>query len=115
MPPHDLRISVRSAWNGWETAEIRLADLNDIHWLQPTGAPKPLVHGYVSCQCIVEGQIPHDCPGTRPPHRVLVCVLKNHTIASVYTQLTRRADAAHAAGVKASVRSEAVLGADPPV
>ena len=46
-------IRVQSDWNAWRTAEVRLGDLQNIHWRQPRGAPSPLVHGHVSCSSIV--------------------------------------------------------------
>lgn len=85
--PH---ISVRSAWNGWETAEVALADLEDAHWLRPPGAPRPLVHAFVTCDRFTGGWISHECGGT--PHRLRVCVLRSHTAASAYSQLARQAD-----------------------
>lgn len=86
-------IRVQSDWNAWRTAEVRLGDLQNIHWRQPRGAPSPLVHGHVSCSSIVSGDIPHRCTHADAPHRLLVCVLKRHTIPAAYTELTRRADA----------------------
>jgi hypothetical protein len=93
MPADDQRlISVQSEWNGWRSAEVRLADLSEVHWFQPAGASRALVHGYVSCSKIVTGGIPHDCHRTPAPHRLRVCVLKRHTIPSVYAEVARRAD-----------------------
>jgi hypothetical protein len=57
------------------------------------GAPRPLVHLYVSCTGLVSGSIPHVCNRADAPHRLLVCVLKKHTLASTYVELARRADA----------------------
>jgi hypothetical protein len=88
-------IRVHRDWNGCRTAEVRLGDLQQTHWFQPPGAPRPLVHGYMSCTSIVSGDIPHDCNRTDEPHRLLVCVLKKHNLASAYMELARRADAQH--------------------
>jgi hypothetical protein len=90
--PDELVIRVQSEWNGWRNAEVRLGDLRDVHWFQPTRAPQALVHGYILCSHIVIGDIPHDCARRSAPHRLLVCILKRHTIASVYADLARRAD-----------------------
>jgi hypothetical protein len=93
MPEHDeMLIPVQSAWDDWRNAEVRFNDLRDVHWLQPTGAPHALVHGYISCSNIVTGDIPHDCDRRSAPHRLLVCILKRHTIPTVYEELARRAD-----------------------
>lgn len=88
----DILVRVQSDWNGWRGASVRVGDLHDIHWSQPTGAPHVLVHGYISCSRIVSGDLPHDCDGRSAPHRLRVCVLKRHTLPAVYAELTRRAD-----------------------
>jgi hypothetical protein len=76
-------IAVQREWNGWRTAMVRVTDLQDIHWLQPNGAPRPLIHAYVSCTKIQSGDISHDCHSTSPPHSLLVCVLKSHAAPCV--------------------------------
>ena len=59
MPaPDDLLIRVQSEWKGWRNAEVRLRDLQNVHWFQPVQAPQPLVHGYISCTSIVAGEMP---------------------------------------------------------
>jgi hypothetical protein len=93
MPPRDpALIRVQREWNAWRTAEVRLNDLQDVHWFEPRGAPRPLVHAYMSCASIISGDVPHDCHRTPPPHRLLVCVLKRHTAAGAYSEIVRRAD-----------------------
>jgi hypothetical protein len=93
MQAHDeVVIRVQSEWNGWRTAEVRLRDLENVHWLQPSRAPQPLVHGYILCRNITTGEVPHDCDSTSAPHRLLVCVLKRHMIPTAYAELARRAD-----------------------
>ena len=88
----DMLIRVQSDWNGWRKADVRLGDLRDVHWFQPTRAPRALVHGYISCLNILTGDIPHDCDQRSAPHRLHVCILKRHTIPAVYAELARRAD-----------------------
>jgi hypothetical protein len=93
MSVHDERlIRVQSEWDGWRNAEVCLGDLLDVHWFQPTRAPQALVHGYIFCSNIATGNIPHDCDRRSAPHRLLVCILKRHTIPAVYAELARRAD-----------------------
>jgi hypothetical protein len=87
----DMLIPVQREWNGWRTAEVRLGDLQNIHWLQPNGAPVPLVHAYVACTSFAHRDIPHDCERTPSPHRLLVCVLKKHTAPAAHAELARRA------------------------
>ncbi|HKB09138.1 MAG TPA: hypothetical protein VKD69_00740 [Vicinamibacterales bacterium] len=89
-----LLVPVRCAWNAWQTAEVRLSDLHDVHWLQPMGAPRPLVHAYVDCTATA-GLIAHDCRATPAPHRLLVCVLKRHAAPLVYQELVRLAEIVH--------------------
>ncbi len=84
-------ISVQREWNGWRTAQIRVSALESVHWFRPSGAPRPLLHGYVSCEHIVAGDIDRENAGN-PRHRVLVCVLKCHTADAVYSALALRAD-----------------------
>jgi hypothetical protein len=87
------RIFVEQSWDGWRIAEVRLADVHDVHWRQPNGAPRPLVHGYISCASILAGSLPHDCERTGGQHRLLVCVLKKHCAPSAYAVIAQRADA----------------------
>lgn len=93
MDINEHRIFVEHTWDGWRIAEVRLADLHDVHWRQPSGAPRALVHGYISCASIVAGSLPHDCERSGGPHRLLVCVLKKHCAPSMYAFLAERADA----------------------
>ena len=90
----DAIVAVHSEWNGWRTAMVRVAHLENIHWAQPQGAPRPLLHAVVSCDRLHSGGIAHHCEQTPPPHRLSVCVLKSHTQASVFAELSRRADSA---------------------
>ena len=87
-------IRVHHHWDGWRSAEVRLSDLQNVHWLQPARAPRPLLHGYVSCANLCTGEIPHDCDVAQVPHQLLVCVLKRHTPPWVYLELIRHADEA---------------------
>jgi hypothetical protein len=87
-------IRVQREWNAWRTAELSIDDLEEIHWLQPAGAPHALLHAYVSCARLANTDVPYDdCLRTPGPHRVLVCVLKRHHIPSVYAEIERRAAA----------------------
>jgi hypothetical protein len=94
MPGWDDRlIEIRGAWNAWRTAEVCVRSLLDVHWYQPAGAPRPMVHAYLDCSDIVTGDIPHDCASTPGKHRLLVCVLKRSASPAVYEELAARADA----------------------
>jgi hypothetical protein len=87
----DMLITVRPAWKAWRQAELRLADVADLHWSQPLSAPHPLLHGYVLCTHLSAGAIPHDCARTAPPHRLLICVLKHDCVPTAFAELSRRA------------------------
>jgi hypothetical protein len=84
-------VRVHREWRDWQSAEVRLTDLHDIHWLQPRGAPRSLVHAHVWCTNFISGNIPHDCGSSLRPHRLLVCVLKSHVVRRVYSTISRRA------------------------
>jgi hypothetical protein len=72
---NDLAIRITSEWNDWRLATARLQDLRDVHWYQPKGAPRPLLHAYLA--------------GPQSGNRV--CVLRSHNVPSVYEELVRRA------------------------
>jgi hypothetical protein len=85
-------VVVQRDWNGWRKAMTPAAALEQLHWRQPAGAPRPLLHAYVSCTALISGDVPHECTGAGTPHRLLVCVLKCHTAPSVYEELALRAN-----------------------
>lgn len=93
----NLLISVTTDWNDWRSAHARLGDLRDVHWHQPKGAPRSMVHAYVSCADIVGGNFSHNCDQLSAPHRVRVCVLRSHNMPSVYAEVARGADCARIA------------------
>jgi hypothetical protein len=83
-------IRVHLEWNGWRSAEVRLEDFTGVHWFQPKGAPRQLLHGFISAEKILAGDLPDPGEGSLPP-RLRVCVLKRHTVSSVFQELERRA------------------------
>jgi hypothetical protein len=87
----DTLVVVQADWNGWRTATARVADLEDVRWLQPAGAPRPLIHASIDCSKLVSGHMSHECHAESAPHSLTVCVLKCHTAPRVYEELTRRA------------------------
>jgi hypothetical protein len=86
-------VVVHRAWNRFHTAWVRLADLEGVHWSQPFGAPRSLIHARISCHSIVMGSLPHDCDTKTRPHYLTVCILKGHSDTGVFQELLRRADA----------------------
>jgi len=93
MDGRNVLVRVHHTWHGWRSAEVRLGDLQSVHWFQPPGAPHPLLHAVISCSDVVTGDIPHDCASTPGRHRLLVCVLKRHALSSIYIALSRMAAA----------------------
>ena len=93
-------VVVQGDWRDWRTAMVRLTDLENIHWSQPSGAPRPLIHATVCCETIVSGAIAHECLAPCS-HSLVVCVLRCHTSPWVFEELARRAgevdSAAHTA------------------
>jgi hypothetical protein len=85
-------VIVQREWDGWRTAQVRLGDLEDVHWFQPPRAPRALIHAYVNCSSIVSGELPHECRQGSEPHRLLVCVIKIHTAPWIYDELASRAN-----------------------
>ena len=89
----DAEVVVQLDWRDWRTASVRLRDLEDVHWHQPAGAPRALIHAYVWCTRFVRGGVLHDCCGGGvTPHRLHVCALRSHAAAGVYADLLLRAE-----------------------
>jgi hypothetical protein len=95
----DALVVVQRDWNGWKKAMAPVSALEGVHWRQPQGAPRQLIHAYVNCAALVSGDVPHEC-ADGAPHRLLVCVLKRHTPSAVFEELAARANAS--ASVKPS-------------
>jgi hypothetical protein len=58
-----------------------LRDIEGLHWTDVSGgvnarAPRALIHGYVWCNGMIDGELAHSCQHGEGPHRVLVCVVK---------------------------------------
>ena len=84
-------VAVQCAWDGWQMAAVRVGDLQACHWSQPPGAPRALVHAYVSPSKIVSGNLGLPTAPTTPD-QVLVCVLKSRNTVPSYTFLAALAD-----------------------
>ena len=87
--PDGALVTVQCDWNGWRTALVRATDLEDLHWSQPPGAPRALLHARVRCDRVLSGALPHDCAPGMAAHDLLVCILKCRTAVGVYDALTR--------------------------
>jgi hypothetical protein len=79
--PDEIIVTVRRQWNDWREARYRLRDIEGLHWTDVSGgvnarAPRALIHGYVWCNGMIDGELAHSCQHGEGPHRVLVCVVK---------------------------------------
>jgi hypothetical protein len=85
----DTCVSVQREWDGWQSADVRVGDLEDIHWWQPPRAPRPLLHAYITLSKL--GDIAWaGVTEAAATTRLLVCVLKSHTPPDTYTALASR-------------------------
>ena len=83
----DHLIAVQTMWNGWRTALVRVGDLENLHWFQPVGAPRALLHAELPCTALRSGSVPHQCDPLTRPHRLMVCVIKSHVTAVIFEAL----------------------------
>lgn len=91
LKENETRIRVQASWDAWQSAEVKLGQLQSVHWFRPQRAPRALIYGHVSCADLVAGNIPHNCSPNNTPHWLRVCVLQKHTVESAYLELARRA------------------------
>jgi hypothetical protein len=87
-------VVVQLNWSDWRTAMVRCADLEDIHWWQPPGAPRPLLHAYAWCHSVLSRDPLHDCDPLSAPHRLRLCILRAHVLPDTFDELMGRAAAA---------------------
>ena len=111
MSSEDAIVAVQTEWNGWRTAMVHVSDLQEIHWAQPPGAPRPLLHATVSCDRVASGEILRLCKQMPLSHRLRVCLLKCHLPTSVFERLAAQADAATRTGLAFSHVTELVRAA----
>jgi len=70
-------VVVRRERSTWRTASYRLRDIGSTHWdFASCGvrvpAPPPFLHGYVSCDGMLDGEVAHSAAHGRCPHRIKV-------------------------------------------
>jgi hypothetical protein len=95
----ELEVTVQREWNGWRTSRVKLRELRDIHWFQPAGAPRPLIHACVAAPAMTPRDASHQ-DGATAAEVVRVCVLKRHVAAHVFQELARCAQGSR--GVRTS-------------
>lgn len=71
---------VRRSWNGSDGARLAIRELKQLHWSDVSGghgarSPRRMLHGYVWCDQVLEGELGHSCLHGPPPHRVKVCIV----------------------------------------
>jgi hypothetical protein len=84
-------VVVQLDWRDWHRAFVPMAAVEKLHWRRVPGAPRPMLHGSIWCSSIVAGILRHDCAPGDPPHRLQVCILKRHTIPSIYDAMSHQA------------------------
>lgn len=101
-PPHPSLISrgpiasVRPGWRDWHVAHVPIVDLSDLHWdhilgdadARPAAA---ILHGFVRCDSVLAGELPHLALGGPHPHSVRVCILKEDNDRRVFARLALEA------------------------
>ena len=83
-------VSVQLEWNGWQSADVRVDDLENVHWWQPPGAPRALLHAYVMSAKLNTGEVGSTNANDSLQQRLLVCVLKSHTPPATYNALVSK-------------------------
>ena len=91
-------VVVRRQWNDWRELECRREDITGLHWDQIGGgvgarAPRPFLHGYISCDRIPDGSdFPHSCQHGAGPHRIKVVVVKKDNDRTMFAALAAAAE-----------------------
>src|SRR5215467_6514850 len=87
-------VRVRRQWDdGGRIATYRRQDIQGIHWAKVSGgvkapAPQYFLHGYVSCEGMLEGDVAHSGAHGGPcPHSIKVCVVKKDNDPNVFSEL----------------------------
>ena len=82
-------VRVRRQMGDYRRAEYRLESVTGIHWDRISGgvqtsAPQDLLHGYVSCDGMLQGELAHSGTHGPHPHRIKVCILKVDNSPAVF-------------------------------
>ena len=92
----DNLITIRRHWNDWHLANVRVTDIDGLHFSQTSGgvmrrSPRPFLFGYISCDAIVDGEIAHSCRHGQGPHWIKICIVKKDNAKAVYDRLAAMA------------------------
>lgn len=93
----ETKVRVRRQWNDWQIIDVPLAALRDFHWRDTSGgvmarSPRPFLHARMWCTEIRDREFPHSCTHGRPPHEILVCIVKKDNPKAVVAELERQAE-----------------------
>ena len=74
-------VRVRRHWNCRRIGDVRLGDIDDLHWARTSGgtghrSPFVMMYGYVLCDRLVAGTLAHSCVHGEGAHRVKIVVVK---------------------------------------
>ena len=88
MSELDPTVTVRRQWNDYRTATVKLSALYDFSWREFSGgvharSPRPFLHARMSCDAIIDGELPHSCRHGQGPHEILVCIVKKDNTRAV--------------------------------
>ena len=89
-------VRVRRHWNRRRIGDVRLGDIDDLHWARTSGgtghrSPFVMIYGYLLCDRLVAGRLAHSCVHGERPHRIKIVVVKKDNpkgiIAALMTPL----------------------------
>lgn len=89
-------VRVRRQWSDDRVGSVPRAGLANVHWDTVSGgvrahSPWPFLHGYISCDSLVDGEVSHSGVHGPCPHRIKVCVVKKDNPGPVYAELEAQA------------------------
>lgn len=63
------------------------------HWSEVSGgvharSPYAMIHGYMSCDALISGDLAHSCRHGRGPHSIKICVVRKDNDPAVFKQVS---------------------------
>ncbi len=92
----ELEVAVRRQWNDYKTATVKFDSITGLHYSSISGgvgraSPRLFLHGYISCDEILSGELAHSCLHGRSPHSIKVCIVKKDNEVEIYKRLSEKA------------------------
>jgi hypothetical protein len=89
-------VTVRRQWNDRRRASVRIEGIGGLHFSSISGgvharAPRAFLHGYISCDAIIEGEVAHSCRHGSGPHNIKVCIVQKDNPKQLYAALKAKA------------------------